>query len=205
MKQAAFLESRAHRSLMSALAVTSLLSAAPVFAASLSGQVLGGGAPIANSTVTLWAASAGAPKQLAQARSGADGRFTHDGSRLGSRRYQPVSGRQGRPADCEQGERRQPRHRAHDGAGQQAAGQGHDQRVHDRRVGVDPRAVSRRHRDQGSRARACASPRAMCRVSSIFRRVAGGTPSKTRSTAARRQRWPTSPRSPTRSPVASRG
>ena len=47
-----------------------------VAAASLSGQVLGAGAPIANSTVTLWTASAGAPKQLAQARSGADGRFT---------------------------------------------------------------------------------------------------------------------------------
>jgi streptogramin lyase len=41
----------------------------------LAGQVLGGGAPIANSTVTLWAASAGAPRQLAQTRSGADGRF----------------------------------------------------------------------------------------------------------------------------------
>jgi hypothetical protein len=42
---------------------------------SINGQVLGGGAPIANSTVTLWAASASAPKQLAQVRTGADGRF----------------------------------------------------------------------------------------------------------------------------------
>jgi len=42
----------------------------------LDGQVLGGGAPIANSTVTLWAAGDRAPKQLGQARSGADGRFT---------------------------------------------------------------------------------------------------------------------------------
>jgi hypothetical protein len=41
----------------------------------LAGQVLGGGAPIANSTVTLWAASAGAPRQLGQTRTGADGRF----------------------------------------------------------------------------------------------------------------------------------
>src|SRR5258708_1115811 len=41
----------------------------------LRGQVLGGGAPIANSTVTLWAASAGAPRQLGQTRTGADGRF----------------------------------------------------------------------------------------------------------------------------------
>src|SRR5882724_10353748 len=44
-------------------------------AGQVQGQVLGGGAPIANSTVTLWAASAGAPKQLAQTRTGADGRF----------------------------------------------------------------------------------------------------------------------------------
>ena len=42
---------------------------------SINGQVFGGGAPIANSTVTLWAASESAPKQLAQVRTGADGRF----------------------------------------------------------------------------------------------------------------------------------
>ena len=39
------------------------------------GQVQGGGAPIANSTVILWQASAGAPKQLAQAKTNGDGRF----------------------------------------------------------------------------------------------------------------------------------
>ena len=42
----------------------------------LKGQVLGGGQPIANSTVTLWAASAGAPTQLGQVRTGVDGSFT---------------------------------------------------------------------------------------------------------------------------------
>ena len=42
----------------------------------LKGQVLGGGAPIANSIVTLFAASDGPLKELAQARSDADGRFT---------------------------------------------------------------------------------------------------------------------------------
>ncbi len=46
-----------------------------VAAVNLNGQVLGGGAPIANSTVTLWAASDGAPKELAQARTDADGHF----------------------------------------------------------------------------------------------------------------------------------
>jgi len=41
----------------------------------IKGQVLGAGAPIANSTVTLWQASSGAPKQLAQTKTNGDGRF----------------------------------------------------------------------------------------------------------------------------------
>ena len=41
----------------------------------IEGQVQAGGAPLANSTVTLWAASAGEPRQLAQVKSGSDGRF----------------------------------------------------------------------------------------------------------------------------------
>ncbi|MDX2086905.1 MAG: hypothetical protein SFX73_03595 [Kofleriaceae bacterium] len=47
------------------------IAAAPA----IEGQVLGAGAPIAGSTVTLYAASAGMPKVLGQARTGADGRF----------------------------------------------------------------------------------------------------------------------------------
>ncbi len=42
---------------------------------SVVGLVLGGGAPIANSTVTLWAASTGEPKQVGQTQTSADGRF----------------------------------------------------------------------------------------------------------------------------------
>ena len=38
----------------------------------LTGQVTGAGAPIAGSTVTLWAAGADAPQQLAQTRTGDD-------------------------------------------------------------------------------------------------------------------------------------
>src|SRR5271169_5137889 len=58
------------------LLVSSMLLAGRASAAdSIRGQVLGGGAPIANSTVTLWAASADAPKQLAQTKTGDDGRF----------------------------------------------------------------------------------------------------------------------------------
>jgi streptogramin lyase len=44
-------------------------------ATSINGQVQAGGGPVAGATVTLWAASAGEPRQLAQARTGADGRF----------------------------------------------------------------------------------------------------------------------------------
>ncbi len=44
----------------------------------LKGRVLGGGQPIIGSTVTLWAASADAPKQLGQASTGPDGSFTLD-------------------------------------------------------------------------------------------------------------------------------
>jgi len=39
----------------------------------IEGQVQGGGGPIANSTVTLWAARANAPSQLGQVKTDADG------------------------------------------------------------------------------------------------------------------------------------
>jgi sugar lactone lactonase YvrE len=58
------------------LGIVGLAIAEPAFADSIEGQVLGGGAPIGKSTVTLWSASADAPKQLAQTQSGDDGRFT---------------------------------------------------------------------------------------------------------------------------------
>jgi hypothetical protein len=41
----------------------------------IDGQVQAGGGPVARSTVTLWSASAGQPRQLAQAATSADGRF----------------------------------------------------------------------------------------------------------------------------------
>ena len=44
-------------------------------AVQIKGQVQGGGGPIANSTVTLWAASANAPAQLAQVQTDANGGF----------------------------------------------------------------------------------------------------------------------------------
>jgi hypothetical protein len=66
---------RLSRSLACAAAVASLGLAGPAFAAALDGQVLGAGAPIADSTVTLWAAGPEAPKELARTRTNAEGRF----------------------------------------------------------------------------------------------------------------------------------
>ena len=57
-------------------ALSILVLSAQAFAEeTIKGQVLGGGKPIANSTVTLWEASAGAPKELSQAKADRDGRF----------------------------------------------------------------------------------------------------------------------------------
>ena len=62
--------------MLGAVFVAIILSAGPAFAAdSIKGLVVCGGAPIAKSTVTLWEASAGAPKQLDQTKSSDDGRF----------------------------------------------------------------------------------------------------------------------------------
>ncbi len=59
-----------------ALVVFSVAVAGQACAAdSIKGQVILGSAPIAKSTVTLWEASAGAPKQLDQTKANDDGRF----------------------------------------------------------------------------------------------------------------------------------
>jgi hypothetical protein len=104
-----------------ALAAAGLLSgASAVSAASLKGQVLGAGEPVAQSTVTLWAASAGAPKQLAQVRTDAQGRFslTAPGRATG---HLALPRGPGWTIRCQQGRRQQPGHRTDHGAGQQGA------------------------------------------------------------------------------------
>jgi len=72
--------SKCIRKLVLAAVALSVLHAAAAFAAeSVKGQVLGGNAPIAKSTVTLWAEGADAPKQLGQTKTGDDGRFEFKG------------------------------------------------------------------------------------------------------------------------------
>jgi streptogramin lyase len=60
---------------LAVLATSGMFLATRAFAAGMKGQVMGGGAPIAQSTVTLWAASSDAPKQLAQTKTDNEGRF----------------------------------------------------------------------------------------------------------------------------------
>jgi 5-hydroxyisourate hydrolase-like protein (transthyretin family) len=61
--------------MLAAIMISNLFFATWTFAADIKGQVLGAGAPITQSTVTLLAASAGQPKQLAQTKTDKDGRF----------------------------------------------------------------------------------------------------------------------------------
>jgi hypothetical protein len=63
-----------------AFVLSGLLLAEQALGQNTQGQVLGAGAPIAQSTVTLWQASAGPPKQLAQTRTDNNGHFTIHGT-----------------------------------------------------------------------------------------------------------------------------
>ena len=58
-----------------AIVISDLFFATWTFAADIKGQVLGARVPLTQSTVTLLAASAGPPKQLAQTKTDSDGRF----------------------------------------------------------------------------------------------------------------------------------
>ena len=78
---------------LAALAASSLFLAGRVSAADIKGQVMGGGAPVAQSTVILMQASAGEPKQLAQTKTDKDGKFTvHGTGAPGSSLYLLASG-----------------------------------------------------------------------------------------------------------------
>jgi hypothetical protein len=64
--------------IVAALLAFGLLAGTPGSGAAairIEGQVQASGAPLANSTVTLWQANDGAPRQLAQTKAGSDGRF----------------------------------------------------------------------------------------------------------------------------------
>src|SRR6516162_4907114 len=74
-----FTISKAHIvSTLLTLGVLGFACAPATAAVRIEGQVQAGGGPLASSAVTLWGASAGEPRQLAQARTSSDGRFQID-------------------------------------------------------------------------------------------------------------------------------
>lgn len=77
------------------LAALALVSGGPALGADIQGQVLGAGAPVADSTVTLWAEAQDALRQLAQVQTGPDGRFTVNADGNGAILYLTAKG--GRP------------------------------------------------------------------------------------------------------------
>ena len=82
-----------------ALTALSVVSSFSAIGAEIEGQVLGAGAPIARSAVTLWSAGADAPRQLAQAQTGDDGRFTLSLSKPERSGRDLLPRREGRRAD----------------------------------------------------------------------------------------------------------
>ena len=74
--------------ILTAIVISNMFFAGRAFAADIKGQVLGGGVPIAQSSVTLMEAGTGTPKQLAQVKTGSDGMFIiHDTGAPGSSLY----------------------------------------------------------------------------------------------------------------------
>jgi streptogramin lyase len=73
-------------------AALGLLSGVPALAAEIHGQAISAGAPIIDSAVTLWTAGTGAPQQLAQTRTGSDGRFVVNGDANGGVLYLVAKG-----------------------------------------------------------------------------------------------------------------
>jgi len=86
-----------------AFTALSVMSSEPALAAEIAGRVLGGGAPIARSTVNLWLAGSDAPRQLGQAQTGDDSRFTlsYQGPSPEGISYLVAAQGRGQPGDCD--------------------------------------------------------------------------------------------------------
>ncbi len=106
---------------MVALVFSCLCPAVQGFGADhINGQVTGGGAPIANSTVTLWEASADAPRKIDAAKTSGDGRFeVHAKDAHNGVLYLTATG--GVP-EASKGMGENPRHRAPGYRGRQSPG-----------------------------------------------------------------------------------
>ena len=187
------------------LGLLGLASGTAVAAVRIDGQVQAGDGPVANSTVTLWAASAGEPKQLAQAITAADGSFVLSADETpgpGESLYMIAKG--GVPSVNKSAATIR-RWRFWRCWAATPPAQRHHQRNDDCRFGLDQCAVPRRDRDQGSGAQSQHRRGQRAEFRRSLRPADGARQFRTRSTAARRRRWPISPRWRTCSRAARRG
>ena len=141
----------------------------------IDGQVQAGGGPVANSTVTLWAASGGEPQQLAQAKTADDGSFALNADATPGPGVSLYLVAKGGVAAVNKSARRQSGAGVPGGARRRASGQGRRQRDDDHRFGLDQRAVPRRRGDQGAGAESRHRRRQRARTSSISRPAATAT------------------------------
>ena len=118
----------------------------------IDGQVQAGGGGVAGSTVTLWAASAGDPRQLAQAKTGDDGSYALNADATPGPGESLYLIAKGGVASVNKGAGDNPALAFLAVLGGTPPATCHDQRDDDRRIGLDQRAVPRRRGDQGASA-----------------------------------------------------
>ena len=187
----------AKATIVTALSTVGLLGYAFCTAAAadtLNGKVLGGGQPIANSTVTLWAAGAGAPTQLGQTRTGVDGSFTLSSTDAPKDTTLYLIAKGGQPkANAQSGDNPSIALLTVIGSTSPAT-------VTINEMTTVASVWTHAHSSTAPQSRGLrsvsVSPLAMCPTSSIFNRAVGEQQFRTRSIAVRRQRWPTSPHWP---------
>jgi len=168
------------------------------------GQVQAGGGPVANSTVTLWAASTGEPRQLGLTRTSSNGQFTLSSDEtVGADVILYVLAKGGEAL-------------VNRGSGDNPAiamllvlGNSPPSTVVINEMTTVASVWTHNQFINGTAIKGHALglriAAGTCRALSIFKPVAGAPPFKTPSTAARRRRWPTSRRWRTCWRVAPRG
>ena len=117
------------------------------------GQVQAGGGTVAGSTVSLWAATANAPARLAQATTGADGNFVVSIDQIPDGAILYLIAASGTPAVSKQGGDNPAIALMTVLGSDPPAKVTINEMTDDGRLSLDPRAIYRRHGDQGLRTR----------------------------------------------------
>jgi 5-hydroxyisourate hydrolase-like protein (transthyretin family) len=162
----------------------------------IEGQVQAGGGPVASSTVTLWAANAGDPQQLAQTKTDAGGRFTLKSNATPGSDVSLYVIAKGGQATVNKASRNNPAITLLSVLGNMPPA-----KVVINEMTTVASVWTNAQFIDGTVIKGPALSLRIAAgnvpISSIFKRAAGGPLFRTRSIAARHQRWPTSRRWPT--------